>query len=154
MASSPPETFPNQGAQPWAGAELIASLPARIDAEALRGLVDDVVGIVGGDEDAAFDLRVCLAELHGNALRHGGGATRVQVWRLPGGDRLLVAVGDRCTAPPVRDVEPGPDDEGGRGLMLVAALSLAGGHVVHAAGKDVWFAVAIPGGHREHATGP
>ena len=106
--------------------------------------LDNVIGLVGVDDDTAFDLRLCLTELHSNALRHAGGATRVLVWRLPPADRLLVAVGDKCAAAPVRCADPAADTEGGRGLMLVDALSAANGHVVHAAGKDVWFAVTIP----------
>ncbi|MFI6983818.1 ATP-binding protein [Embleya sp. NPDC050154] len=146
MGSSPSSlslTLLDQDAQPTPEAELIARLTTRIDAESLRGLVDGVVGFVGGDCDTAFEVRVCLAELHSNAVRHAGGATRVRVWRLSTANRLLVAVGDKYPRPPRRCADPALDAEGGRGLVLVEALACANGHVVHAAGKDVWFAVAI-----------
>lgn len=141
--SEPFSILLGKDAEPGAGAELIARLTTRIDAESLRGLVDGVVGFVGGDRDTAFEVRVCLAELHSNAVRHAGGVTRVRVWRLSTANRLLVAVGDKCPRPPQRCAEPALDAEGGRGLVLVEALACANGHVVHAAGKDVWFAVAI-----------
>ncbi|MYS83324.1 ATP-binding protein [Embleya scabrispora] len=130
-------------AEPEPDAELIANVTAHIDAESLRVLVDGAVRFVGGDGDTAFALRLCLAELHSNAVRHAGGATRVRVWSLPVTNRLLVAVGDKCRSAPPRCAEPSPDAEEGRGLMLVEAHSAANGHVVHAAGKDVWFAVVI-----------
>ncbi|MFI1582300.1 ATP-binding protein [Embleya sp. NPDC020630] len=124
-------------------ATLIACLTRQIDGELVREIVDAVVGFVGGDNDTAFKLRLCLVELHGNAVRHAGGVTRVRVWWLRIVDQLFVAVGDKCSAPPLRCADPSLDAEGGRGLLLVEAHSSTNGFALHATGKDVWFALTI-----------
>ncbi|MFE9258630.1 ATP-binding protein [Streptomyces sp. NPDC006879] len=97
------------------------------------------------DETAATAV-LLLSELLTNACRHARVPSGRQVWvrcslRGPGPGRFLwVAVLDaNRTLPEPR--EAGPDDEGGRGLTLVAALahSWGAGPRVDGVGKTVWF---------------
>ena len=72
----------------------------------------------------ADDVCLLTSELVTNALRHGAGPLDLTVTRI--GDRLRVAVADQGDALP----EPrtaAPDAPGGRGLAIVAALSLRWG---------------------------
>ncbi|MFN2537386.1 MAG: MEDS domain-containing protein [Mycobacteriales bacterium] len=83
---------------------------------------------------------VVLSELAGNAVRHGGGGYSVEVERESGGLRLRVH--DPVEALPhlIRDVPVGAT--GGRGLMLVEALSDAWGIDRRDTGKTVWAYLA------------
>lgn len=56
---------------------------------------------------------------------------------------LLIETWDSDSHPPV-PARPGELDEGGRGLMLVSALTAAWGHYGSAGGKVVWAEIAIP----------
>ena len=70
------------------------------------------------------DVSLLTSELVTNALRHGVGPLDLTVTRM--GDRLRVAVADHGDGAP----EPraaAPDDPGGRGLAIVAALALRWG---------------------------
>lgn len=60
-------------------------------------------------------------------------------------ERVLVEVWDSVPTPP-RLKAPTPDDDSGRGLLLVEALSKHWGYYVpqHGSGKVVWAEVAIP----------
>lgn len=106
---------------------------------------------------AADVAELLTSELVGNAIDacadadgyDGRLAGCVEVGLTAECGRLLVEVADADPRPPVpRD--PGPDDEGGRGLLLVEGLAERWGH--HAAsrgggrplGKVVWFEIAIP----------
>lgn len=100
---------------------------------------------VGGD--AADVAELLLSELVTNAVRHArrppGRLVTVGVELSPG--RLLrVEVADASEAPPRARETPGPEDEGGRGLLLVESLAAAWGtyprrHV----GKAVWFTLRL-----------
>ena len=94
------------------------------------------------------------AELVANAVEHtsGRGPIELVVELLPGG--CQVEVHDPDPAPPghlTRPVieEPDPWQEGGRGLLLIRALSQSCGHRPTASGKAVWFRLpAIPAQRR------
>ncbi|MFJ9815429.1 ATP-binding protein [Streptomyces sp. NPDC101151] len=94
------------------------------------------------------------AELVANAVEHtaGIGPIELVVELLPTG--CQVEVHDPDPAPPghlTRPVieEPDPWQEGGRGLLLIRALSSSCGHRPTASGKAVWFRLpAIPGQRR------
>ncbi|WP_018532705.1 ATP-binding protein [Streptomyces sp. HmicA12] len=99
--------------------------------------------------EALSDVTVLLvSELVTNSLRYASGPIDVRLVR-PAGPRgaLRVEVSDPLPDPP-RMCAAHPDDEGGRGLQLVAGASRrwgigpggAGG-----AGKTVWFELALPG---------
>jgi len=88
------------------------------------------------------------AELVANAVEHtaGSGPIELVVEVAPTGCR--VEVHDPDPAPPghlTRAVieEPDPWQEGGRGLLLIRALSSSCGHRPTEAGKAVWFRLPV-----------
>lgn len=101
----------------------------------------------GADRDTA---ELLTAELVANAVEHTVGDTPIElvVELLPGGCR--VEVHDPDPMPPYEltwpgDKEPDVWDEGGRGLLLIRALSSSCGHRPTASGKAVWFRLpAVP----------
>ncbi|MER6185543.1 ATP-binding protein [Streptomyces sp. NPDC001652] len=96
--------------------------------------------------DSVADITTLLvSELVTNALRHATGPIGVRLVRPAGlGDVLLVEVSDPLPDPP-RERVARPEDEGGRGLQLVAHSSRRWGTRPGATGKTVWFELAVPG---------
>ncbi|ALU95964.1 ATP-binding protein [Streptomyces globisporus] len=108
------------------------------------------------------DLAVLLvSELVTNSLRYASGPIGVRLARTyPDGDPspadhlpadhppatpgLLVEVSDPLPDPPT-ERSAGPDDEGGRGLQLVACSARRWGTRRGKSGKTVWFELALPG---------
>ncbi|MFC8511271.1 ATP-binding protein [Streptomyces sp. NPDC057411] len=98
------------------------------------------------------DVTVLLvSELVTNSLRYASGPIGVRLVRLPaeGGGRprgpaLLVEVSDPLPDGPT-ERPAGPDDEGGRGLQLVACSARRWGTRAGRTGKTVWFELALPG---------
>ncbi|MFJ7332237.1 ATP-binding protein [Streptomyces sp. NPDC101110] len=95
--------------------------------------------------DNLADLAALLvSELVTNALRHATGPIGVRLVRRSGLDgALLVEVSDPLPDPP-RERDARPEDESGRGLHLVASASRRWGTRPGAAGKTVWFELAVP----------
>lgn len=98
----------------------------------------------GADTDTA---ELLTAELVANAVEHTSGDTPIElvVELLPTGCK--VEVHDPDPAPPgdlthPADIEPDPWQEGGRGLLLIRALSSSCGHRPTESGKAVWFRLA------------
>ncbi|MFJ8820441.1 ATP-binding protein [Streptomyces sp. NPDC102467] len=89
-----------------------------------------------------------VSELVTNSLRHASGPIGVRLCRPRGSDgALLVEVSDPLPDPP-RARAAAPDDEGGRGLQLVAGVSRSWGTRpgdARTGGKTVWFELALPG---------
>ena len=82
------------------------------------------------------DAALVLSELVGNAVRHAEGDV-MQVRLRRTGDVLRIAVHDRSTVPPApRDASV--EDESGRGMTIVEALSRSWGWEPRADGKVVW----------------
>jgi anti-sigma regulatory factor (Ser/Thr protein kinase) len=74
---------------------------------------------------ASEDIELLVSELVTNAVRASGTlgqATPVRMWLLSDRARILVLVWDACSQPPVR-MDVGREADGGRGLMLVEAIS-------------------------------
>ncbi|GHH90150.1 ATP-binding protein [Streptomyces capillispiralis] len=97
------------------------------------------------DLDSVGDLTALLvSELVTNALRHASGPIGVRLLRPTDAARVLrVEVSDTLPDLPLaRDARP--DDEGGRGLRLLASASRRWGARPCAAGKTVWFELAVP----------
>ncbi|WP_175411884.1 ATP-binding protein [Streptomyces sp. TRM64462] len=106
--------------------------------------------------DAALgDVTVLLvSELVTNSLRYAYGPIGVRLVRVPPDDdpyvsrssrpALLVEVSDPLPDPPHARTA-GPDDEGGRGLQLVACTARRWGTRKGRSGKTVWFELALPG---------
>ncbi|MDT0307732.1 SpoIIE family protein phosphatase [Streptomyces sp. DSM 44917] len=82
-----------------------------------------------------------VSELVTNAVRHARGPVGL---RMVHGPTLLVEVTDPDPAPP-RERTAAPEDEGGRGLPLVARESRRWGSRRVPAGKTVWFELGLPG---------
>ncbi|WP_313896170.1 SpoIIE family protein phosphatase [Streptomyces sp. YIM 98790] len=81
-----------------------------------------------------------VSELVTNAVRHARGPVGV---RLVRGARLLVEVSDSLPDPPqARDAAP--DDEGGRGLALVARTAQRWGTRREPHGKTIWLELPLP----------
>lgn len=121
---------------------------------AREALVDWACGVDAGD------VLLCVSELATNALVHGvppGRGFRIHLyWERGGGGRLRVEMHDSGDGEVPAAHRPGPDAEGGRGLLLVSALADAWGVGERSPGKVVWcefaasarmFAGSEPGAH-------
>jgi PAS domain S-box-containing protein len=86
--------------------------------------------LVGGD------VELLVSEVTSNALRHAGSPFTV-ILRYDGA-RVRVEVGDGSRALP-QPRRPGPEEIGGRGLVLVEALAADWGVRPTLEGKRVWF---------------
>ncbi|MEU6165303.1 ATP-binding protein [Streptomyces tanashiensis] len=97
---------------------------------------------LGGPTAEAVELVV--AELASNAVRHGRVPGRDFEVRMDrGGDHVRVELSDaRGERRPAPAREP---DEGGYGLLLVAALATAWGVKDRPVGKTVWATVPLTG---------
>ena len=87
------------------------------------------------------DAALVVTELVTNAVTHGGSTFRLQLSRTSGAFRIEV-VDDGSGTP-----EPQPQDieaEGGRGIMLVDAMSSSWGVETVPHGKVVWAEIPIP----------
>jgi len=93
------------------------------------------------DEDPAQTAVLLATELATNAVRHGRGQIRLRLRRTY--HALYIEVDDDGSALPDRR-HADNDDEGGRGLLLVEALSEAWGTRPLDHGKSVWCAVNLP----------
>lgn len=98
-----------------------------------------------GLEPLADVTALLVSELVTNALRYATGPIGVRLVRPTASLRvLLVEVSDPLPDPP-HERAARPDDESGRGLQLVASSSRAWGTRSGAAGKTVWFEMAVTG---------
>jgi anti-sigma regulatory factor (Ser/Thr protein kinase) len=91
-------------------------------------------------ESLSDDLCLVATELVANALRHAGTDMTLRLDLIRGGVRLEVEDG---SVRPLRPRPAGPSDEGGRGLLLVDALSSRYGVEGEAKGKRVWAELLI-----------
>jgi anti-sigma regulatory factor (Ser/Thr protein kinase) len=94
----------------------------------------------------AGDATACLviSELVTNAVRHARlAAVLIRVSRV-GPRRVRVAVVDLSRTPPTL-INAGVNDESGRGLAVVAAVSTAWGVDTLPWGKRVWADTVVPG---------
>ncbi|MFI9201050.1 SpoIIE family protein phosphatase [Streptomyces sp. NPDC053048] len=94
-----------------------------------------------GLEEAVFTTELILSELITNAIRHASGPIRVRLLR----DRALICeVSDTSsTSPHLRYAAA--EDEGGRGLFLVAQLAERWGTRYIPGGKVIWAEQQMPG---------
>lgn len=119
-------------------------LPAELRSPgAARSVVRAAVteGELSGILDEALLL---TTELVTNAVVHA--ATQVTVEVICDAAGLTVTVLDGAAGSLAPITSGGPDDERGRGLILVEGLAERWGTVHHAGGKGVWFHLARPGG--------
>ncbi|MGP4044151.1 ATP-binding protein [Streptomyces sp. 2A115] len=84
------------------------------------------------------DVQLCVTELVGNVVRHVGEGTPVRVRVARAGGRIRVEVADPDPrALPVL-LRATAEDESGRGLALLDAVTLRWGVEQGVAGKTVW----------------
>ncbi len=93
-----------------------------------------------------------VSELVTNAIAHTHGQVRLDLTLAQ--DRLRIAVNDSSPRSPARPGALDLDATGGRGLLIVEALSVAWGSVPFAGGKQVWAEVALPPGEQLSAETP
>lgn len=93
-----------------------------------------------GVEALADDLALVVTELVANAVRHAGTDIEVRLFPLGDGVRLEVADSSTC---PLRPRTATIMDEGGRGLLLVDAMSARSGVEADASGKRVWAELRV-----------
>lgn len=119
---------------PWP-AESAHVLPANAtSAQVARRLVrEELSGCPRSVVDVA---ELLVSELVANAIRHGGSAPLIRI--EVEANHIQIAVQDGSTTAPELK-EPSLDSGGGRGLLLVDALSLAWGWSFTPTGKRVWF---------------
>ncbi len=97
-----------------------------------------------GLSHACDGVVLAVSELVGNAVRHGArGQVRLRLARTP--RRLRVEVADTAGGQPWQRC-PSADEEGGRGLLLVAAVSARWGIQPEPVGKTVWVEFPLPTG--------
>jgi anti-sigma regulatory factor (Ser/Thr protein kinase) len=86
-------------------------------------------------------VAVLLAdEIVTNALVHAGGEIEVKL--EDSHDSIRVEVSDSSPAAPLLG-SPKPQDERGRGLLIVDSLASSWGVVQRAGGKSVWFQLDV-----------
>ncbi|MBT2509365.1 SpoIIE family protein phosphatase [Streptomyces sp. ISL-98] len=83
-----------------------------------------------------------VSELVTNALVHTKGQVRLDLTLA--GDRLRVAVSDSSPRTPVKPTIVDWDATGGRGILLVEAVSASYGSVPLSGGKQVWAETPLP----------
>lgn len=125
-----------------------------------RHAVRDALSSWGLDGALADVTELLVSELVTNSLRYASGPIGVRLVRpRPEGaaedddsapnspstsPALLVEVSDPLPDVPT-ERSAGPDDEGGRGLRLVACSARRWGTRRGKSGKTVWFELALPG---------
>ncbi|MFJ9535636.1 SpoIIE family protein phosphatase [Streptomyces sp. NPDC101225] len=92
--------------------------------------------------DMADAVLLVVSELVTNALVHTQGPVRLDLTLR--GDRVRVCVSDSQPRAPAKPVIVDWEATGGRGLMLVEAMSEAFGSMPVAGGKQVWSEIAVP----------
>ncbi|MGD3108305.1 SpoIIE family protein phosphatase [Streptomyces sp. YGL11-2] len=92
-----------------------------------------------------------VSELVTNAIAHTQGEVRLDLTLVAG--RLRIAVNDASPRAPVKPVSVDWEATGGRGLLLVEAMSESWGSVPLSGGKQVWSEICLPPGERIGGTG-
>ncbi len=82
-----------------------------------------------------------VSELVTNALVHTEGQVRLELTLI--NDRLRIAVGDSSPRTPVKPTNIGWEATGGRGILLVQAVSDAWGTLPVSGGKQVWSDIVM-----------
>jgi anti-sigma regulatory factor (Ser/Thr protein kinase) len=102
-----------------------------------RDVVERLIAELNMPADLSQDALLITSELVANAVQHGGAPVRLEVSGAPG--RLVLRVHDIAPGSP-RPQVGAADREGGRGLLLVAALASDWGcaPLPNGDGKYVW----------------
>ncbi|GAA4080011.1 SpoIIE family protein phosphatase [Streptomyces shaanxiensis] len=92
--------------------------------------------------EAADGVLLVVSELVTNALVHTQGSVRLDL--ILRGDHVRVSVTDGSPRAPAKPVIVDWESTGGRGLLLVEAMSETFGSVPVAGGKQVWSEIRVP----------
>ena len=150
MSLRPPDAWPvsqGRGGRGRAGA-VMAGLAVR-ESVTLAGRPDRaqvarafVGAVLGPGHPCGDNAALLVSELFGNSVRHsdsGLPGETVTVAVTAGGDVVRVEVTDRSGLG-VPELRPaGSEGEGGRGLVLVAALAERWGWGQHGGRTEIWF---------------
>ncbi|MFV0127013.1 ATP-binding protein [Streptomyces sp. HMX112] len=128
---------PTTRARPTGHPGYSQTLPREPGSAAIARRLVRVALTAWGLDDLAEDGALIVAELVANAVRHARRDSIRVVVERPGASRVRIGVVDLSKALPMRG-EPGPEDEGGRGLVLVATLAADWGTEPLPWGKRVW----------------
>lgn len=119
----------------------VATVPRAPESGALlRSLLWTTFACWDCNQERLDDAALVLSELVGNAVRHADGDTlRIRLRRNE--DVLRIGVQDGSSESPTPR-EASFEDESGRGLMIIEALSHRWGWEPRDPGKEVWADVA------------
>ena len=92
-------------------------------------------------DDTIDGVLLIVSELVTNALVHTDGQVRLDLALI--GARLRVAVADASPRAPVKPTSIGWEATGGRGILLVEAMSATWGTLPVSGGKQVWSEIAL-----------
>ena len=81
-----------------------------------------------------------------NAIAHTQGEVRLDLTLAA--DRLRIGVNDASPRAPVKPTSVDWESTGGRGLLLVEAMSVSWGSVPLSGGKQVWSEITVEPGER------
>ncbi|MFS4108962.1 ATP-binding protein [Streptomyces sp. PD-S100-1] len=112
-----------------------------------RQMVREACAEWGLDQDATETGTLLISEIVTNAVRHGHSHSVRVIVEQPRPGRLRVAVVDKSRRMPELRIV-GPDSTGGRGLLLVDALSARWGTDLLPWGKRVWAEIETEAGGR------
>lgn len=126
-------------------------LPAELRSPGTARSVVRAVATEGELSDIIDEALLLTTELVTNAVVHAATQVTVEVICDAGG--LTVTVLDEMAGPLVPLTSERPDDERGRGLVLVEGLAQRWGTVHHNGGKGVWFHLARPGTEKSVTSG-
>ncbi|CAL9660293.1 hypothetical protein SUDANB43_06952 [Streptomyces sp. enrichment culture] len=95
----------------------------------------------GVPDDDVDGVLLIVSELVTNALVHTDGKVRLDLTLISG--RLRVAVADASPRTPVKPTSIGWEATGGRGILLVEAMSSTWGTLPVSGGKQVWSEIPV-----------
>ncbi|WST73650.1 SpoIIE family protein phosphatase [Streptomyces sp. NBC_01136] len=95
----------------------------------------------GVGDDGMDTALLVVSELVTNALVHTGGQVRMDLTLI--NHRLRISVADSSARTPVKPTSIGWEATGGRGILLVEAVSAAWGTVPVSGGKQVWSEILL-----------
>jgi anti-sigma regulatory factor (Ser/Thr protein kinase) len=149
---APAQAAPAQCARAWP-LQTDLELPAVASAVPCARAHVRAVARQWGLADLGDTAELLASELVTNALKASGSLPTtadpaivhvVRIWLASDHGCLVIRVWDGSDSMPVR-TDTSPDEEGGRGLLLVEALGSAWGAYRTAIGKVVWVQISPPG---------
>jgi anti-sigma regulatory factor (Ser/Thr protein kinase) len=154
MGSPDPLRHGRGRSDPTGGPEVVA-VDQPFDSDGLYGMRATVAAhaaSLGAGPEQVEQVLIVASELATNAIRHGGGAGRLRLWRA--GARLHVEVSDRGPGMADPDAGTGPPDRNatdGRGLWICRQLAGDLRIATGSRGTTITAAVELDGGRARSA---